>query len=107
MEGWSFGVMIGETVKQALLPVFEWAQTRVSVSRLEISVDFEVEMDVVVDDVFAEEAKKATGAIYAAKLGAVEIEQDVGGGGVHESSVTKRRQRPGRDVRSRVRCRRR
>ena len=43
-------------------------------SRLEVGVELDVKVDVVVDNVFAEEAEESAGAVNAAELGAVEIE---------------------------------
>ena len=37
-------------------------------------VEFDVKVDVVVDDMFAEEGEQSAGAVVAAELGAVELE---------------------------------
>jgi hypothetical protein len=41
---------------------------------LKVGVELDVKVDVVVDNVFAEEAEESAGAVNAAELGAVEIE---------------------------------
>jgi hypothetical protein len=50
-----------------------------SSSTFPIRVDFDVEVDVVVDEVFAEEAKEFSGAVVAAVAGAIEIEEALSG----------------------------
>jgi hypothetical protein len=42
-------------------------------------VELDVKVDVVVDDVFAEEAEESAGAIDAAELGAIEVEHALRG----------------------------
>jgi hypothetical protein len=48
-------------------------------SSLPLRVDFDMEMDVVVDDVFAEEAEEFAGTVMAAEFGAVDLEHALAG----------------------------
>ena len=50
-----------------------------SPSSLPLRVDFDMEMDVVVDDVFAEEAEEFARAVVAAEFGAIELEHALAG----------------------------